>query len=301
MGVHHWVLVALLACGACEAASHKRGAPKVPKASHFHPHARPGSSEFATEPDPRLAAPHPSEPRTAADSFRFSASRAGAYAQVDAKVQRYSQTGEGVVNKADPADLEPLNLLSVAAHDKTTPYERYGASSVIRGRKLYVFGGMSKGSEQPSQDLLVFDLDAGVWSVADVYGSADSRPPGRIFHSASLSEDGSKMYVTGGTPCFARIFQKSLSFDDANGQYVPMLQHATTETTSIEHSMGFDDVYAFDFATGQWTQLKPPSTDRKRDCHAATNVYYNAAGSLTASPLVALSVVAAVVCSALFF
>jgi hypothetical protein len=238
-----------------------------------------------------------------ADSFRFATHRLDAEVKAGSQAgeQSYSMTSEGRLAHPNPGDIEPINLLSVAVHDKTTPYERFGASSIIRGNKLYVFGGMAKGSEQPSSDLLEFDLDARVWSIVKVYGSENSKPPGRIFHSSTLLADGKKMFISGGTPCFARIFQKSLSFDDANGQYVPMLQHATTETTSIEHSMGFDDVYAFDFDTKQWTQLKASTTARQGDCHAATNVYYNAAGSLTSSPLVALSAAVAILCPTFLF
>jgi len=176
----------------------------------------------------------------------------------------------------------------------STPFERFGASTVIDGKsgKIYSFGGMERGGAMPSNDLLEFDIAGKRWGgVVSVYGD---KPPGRFFHSATVSGDGKTMYITGGTPCFSRIYMKSLEFDDSNGQYVTQRQHATTEALSIEHSQGLDDVYSFTFATRTWTQLKAATDPHALRCKAASNVFYKNSGE-AARPvtLTAIATVAA--------
>lgn len=260
--------------------------PELP-ASHFHPNDKEGESRFAGAPK---KVPTDLDP---AGEFRFASARAGATAKLTVLAKAQASSRE------DP-DKEPENLTQVPPQtDAASPYERFGASSIIRGNKLYIFGGIAKNGNVASNELIEFDIDANVWSTVDVYGE-NNKPPGRLFHTAVLSEDGKRMFITGGTPCFKRIFQKSLSFDDANGQYVPMLQHATTETTSIEHSQGLDDVYAFDFEEKQWTKIRGATNARQNNCKAATNVYYNAAPS-RASPALAFAVALVSLCAVLLF
>jgi hypothetical protein len=179
----------------------------------------------------------------------------------------------------------------------STPFERFGATTVVDAKngKLYSFGGMERGGALPSNDVLEFDIASKRWvGVVSVYGD---KPPGRFFHSATLSSDGKTMYITGGTPCFSRIYMKSLEFDDSNGQYVTQRQHATTEALSIEHSQGLDDVYAFSFATRTWTQLKAATDPHVLRCKAASNVFYKNSGDV-ARPL-ALTVITTL--AALFY
>jgi hypothetical protein len=174
----------------------------------------------------------------------------------------------------------------------STPFERFGATTVVDSKngKLYSFGGMERGGALPSNDVLEFDIASKRWGgVVSVYGD---KPPGRFFHSATVSADGKTMYITGGTPCFSRIYMKSLEFDDSNGQYVTQRQHATTEALSIEHSQGLDDVYSFTFATRTWKQLKAATDPHVLRCKAASNVFYKNSGDV-ARPL-ALTIITAV-------
>jgi hypothetical protein len=182
--------------------------------------------------------------------------------------------------------------VSKPGHAISTPFERFGASTVFHSGKIYSFGGMERGGALPSNDVLVFDTLAKSWSTLPVYGE---KPPGRFFHSATVEKD--TMYISGGTPCFSRIYMKSLEFDDANGQYVTQRQHATTEALSIEHSQGLDDVYSFNFKTRAWKQLKSASDPHALRCKAASNVFYTPNSSNQVTP--ALGVVASL--AAAFF
>lgn len=174
----------------------------------------------------------------------------------------------------------------------STPFERFGASSVVSDGKIYSFGGMERGGALPSNDLLVFDTLGKAWSTLPVYGQ---KPPGRFFHSASVSADQKTMYIMGGTPCFSRIYMKSLEFDDSNGAYVTQRQHATTEALSVEHAQGLDDVFSFNFATREWTQLKAASDPHVLRCKAASNVFYkNSATTSLPLPLTLLTTLLAV-------
>lgn len=248
--------------------------PKGWTAENFHPNEPVGEGRFAGQvkatPAPMLA-----------DEFRFMSHRMASTAEATTKVDQppgqAAMSTSRVPDPVDPGappspDKEPATLETQPAGYKPSAFDRFGASSVVRGNYLYVFGGAERGGEMPSNKLLMFDLDGKMWSVATTYGEA---PPGRFFHSASLSPDGKKMYISGGTPCFSRIYQKSLDFDDANGQYNPMVQHATTMALSIEHSQGYDDVWAFSFENNEWMMLKASSLGREAECKAATNVYYN--------------------------
>lgn len=162
-------------------------------------------------------------------------------------------------------------LVHQPAQAISTPFERFGASTVVSGGKIYSFGGMERGGALPSNDVLAFDILGKHWSTLPVYGD---KPPGRFFHSASVSTDGKEMYISGGTPCFSRIYMESLEFDDANGQYVTQRQHATTEALSVEHSQGLDDVYSFNFESRVWKQLKAATDTHSLRCKAASNVLY---------------------------
>lgn len=173
----------------------------------------------------------------------------------------------------------------------STPFERFGASTVFNDGKLYSFGGMERGGAVPSNDLLEFDILGKAWSTVAVYGQ---KPPGRFFHSASVSQDGKTMYIMGGTPCFSRIYMKSLEFDDANGAYVTQRQHATTEALSIEHSQGLDDVYSFTFATKEWKLLKAATNLHALRCKAADNVYFRNGDSVLRPGATLLATFAAV-------
>lgn len=189
-----------------------------------------------------------------------------------ANEQTYIKNAPALVEASSDPPLvqEPGQAIS-------TPFERFGASTVVSGDSIFSFGGMERGGAMPSNDILVFDIVGKHWSTLPVYGE---KPPGRFFHSASLSHDGKQMYISGGTPCFSRIYMKSLEFDDSNGQYVTQRQHATTEALSIEHSQGLDDVYSFNFESRVWTQLKAASDTHALRCKAASNVFYKSSESM---------------------
>lgn len=156
---------------------------------------------------------------------------------------------------------------------------------------------MERGGALPSNEILVFDILGKHWSTLPVYGE---KPPGRFFHSASVSTDGKTMYISGGTPCFSRIYMKSLEFDDSNGEYVTQRQHATTEALSIEHSQGLDDVYAFNFESRVWSQLKAATDPHVLRCKAASNVFFKNSESIVRPVAVSAVVTALAAFIALF-
>lgn len=192
---------------------------------------------------------------------------------------------QSLVAKEQTISDQQTNLMEVAASSGSnnpplvrqpgqaisTPFERFGQTTVVADGRLYSFGGMERGGAMPSNDLLVFDILGKHWSTIPVFGE---KPPGRFFHSASVSSNGKDMYITGGTPCFSRIYMKSLEFFDSNGPYVTQRQHSVTEALSIEHSQGLDDVYSFNFASRVWKQLKAATDTHALRCEAASNVFY---------------------------
>lgn len=142
---------------------------------------------------------------------------------------------------------------------------------MVRGNSIYVFGGVSQGGSVPYNSVVKFDMNSGQWQEMNNYGI---RPLGRLFHTASLSSDGTRMIITGGIPCFSRIYERSLTFTDFNGQYPAQRNHVSTASLSVEHSLGLDDVWAYYFESGDWIQLKPPTNPHLERCHAAANVYF---------------------------
>jgi len=191
---------------------------------------------------------------------------------VELQLHQTKQAGRAAPTAVQPlTEEEPPKGMRRKIDVKEAQYERFGSTSIVKADKMYVFGGIAVGGVLASNELLQFDLLSHNWSYVASYGT---KPPGRFFHSATLSEDGKIMYITGGTPCFARIFMESLDFEDANGNLPPERQHAFTEALSIEHSEGLDDVYAFNFDTREWKELKPATDLHMTRCKAASNVLY---------------------------
>merc|ERR1712100_592828 len=136
-----------------------------------------------------------------------------------------------------------------------------GTSMVIRGLKMYVFGGMGTNSTAPSDVLWEFDLGTRLWTA--VTPSSNDKPPGRMFHSAVMSYDGRYMIVYGGIACFSRIQMVSLEKG---------LKEYHMQQDSIEYSSAMEDVWIFDFVTNMWSELSPSQYARRPTCPTAEGV-----------------------------
>merc|ERR1711934_1281784 len=136
-----------------------------------------------------------------------------------------------------------------------------GTSMVIRTTKMYVFGGMGTNSSVPQNIIWEFDLSARTWT--SVTPVTKDKPPGRMFHQATMTYDGRYMIVYGGLACFNRIQMVSLEKG---------LKEYHMQTDSIEYSTALEDVWMFDFATRMWSELSPQRYARRASCPTAEGV-----------------------------
>merc|ERR1711904_561675 len=126
---------------------------------------------------------------------------------------------------------------------------------------LYVFGGMGTNSTTPQDILWEFDLTTRLWSA--VRPASEDKPPGRMFHSATMTHDGRYMVVHGGMACFTRI--QMVSLEKGLKEY-HMMQD------SLEYSNALEDVWMFDFVTKMWIEASPQRYARKANCPTAEGV-----------------------------
>jgi len=91
-------------------------------------------------------------------------------------------------------DLDNKTWNLVGCGGKVPP-ERYGHSGTLVDGKLWVFGG-SNDAHLPKDDLYYLDLANMQWTEVTKEGNW---PPPRFHHSAALTEDGSKIYIFGGS------------------------------------------------------------------------------------------------------
>lgn len=105
------------------------------------------------------------------------------------------------------------------------PPARSNHTMVVAGDRLILFGGNDSDDGLtfgPLSDLWAYDLNAGTWS--ELRYSGDD-PGARLFHSATVSDDGATLYVYGG--------------GDENAFFGPF----------------FKDLYALDLNSLVWTRL----------------------------------------------
>ncbi len=125
-------------------------------------------------------------------------------------------------------DLGTATWTNLAEGDGPTPRRTH--TMVVAGDTLLLYGGNTSTSSTgyvPSQQLWGYDLVDGGWTGLDGAGA----PGGRIFHAASVSDDGTTMYIYGGA--------------DENALFGPF----------------FGDLWAYDVASGDWTALHDGSGD----------------------------------------
>jgi len=149
----------------------------------------------------------------------------------------------------------------VRAQEVVNDPQLLGTTMVIRGLKLYVFGGMGTNSTSPQNVLWEFDLGTRLWSA--VTPNSEDKPPGRMFHSATMTHDGRYMVVHGGMACFTRIQMASLEKG---------LKEYHMQQDSIEYSTALEDVWMFDFVTRMWSELSPQRVRRAATCPTAEGV-----------------------------
>jgi len=153
------------------------------------------------------------------------------------------------------------NVASVSGQDVVNDPQLLGTTMVIRGLKMYAFGGMSTNSTVPQNILWEFDLGTRLWS--SMTPASTDKPPGRMFHQATLTYDQRYMVVYGGLSCFMRIQMVSLEKG---------LKEYHMQQDSIEYSAALEDVWMFDFVTKMWTELSPQRIKRRATCPEAEGV-----------------------------
>merc|ERR1712100_479109 len=126
---------------------------------------------------------------------------------------------------------------------------------------MYVFGGMGTNSTAPSDVLWEFDLGTRLWTA--VTPSSNDKPPGRMFHSATMTYDGRYMVVHGGIACFSRIQMVSLEKG---------LKEYHMQQDAIEYSTALEDVWMYDFVTRMWTEMSPQRYAGRASCPTAEGV-----------------------------
>merc|ERR1712100_558748 len=126
---------------------------------------------------------------------------------------------------------------------------------------MYVFGGMGTNSTAPSDVLWEFDLGTRLWTA--VTPSSNDKPPGRMFHSATMTYDGRYMVVHGGIACFSRIQMVSLEKG---------LKEYHMQQDAIEYSTALEDVWMYDFVTRMWSEMSPQRVKRRAVCETAEGV-----------------------------
>merc|ERR1711871_1871555 len=95
-------------------------------------------------------------------------------------------------------------------------------------------------------------------------------PPGRMFHSATMTYDGRYMVVHGGVACFNRIQMVSLEKG---------LKEYHMQQDSIEYSTALEDVWMYDFVTRMWSELSSQRIARVAACPSAEGVEKIESGS----------------------
>merc|ERR1711988_838391 len=161
-----------------------------------------------------------------------------------------------------------VQLISIAAQTEVVDPQLLGTTMVVRGTKLYVFGGLGTNSTIPSDVLWEFDTSTRLWA-AKTPSSAD-KPPGRMFHSATMTYDGRYMVVYGGMACFTLIQMVSLEKG---------LKEYHMQQDSLEYSTALEDVWMFDFVTRMWSELSPQRIKRVGACPSAEGVQKIESGS----------------------
>ena len=138
---------------------------------------------------------------------------------------RYRASASGDYDLFD--DLWALDLATdtwAELPSEDAPRKRVTHTMVVAGDQALIYGGNSTESATnyvPLADLWSYDLVDGVWAELD----SDTPAGARLFHTATVSDDGSTMFIYGGA--------------NENALFGPF----------------FDDLWAYDVASAEWTEL----------------------------------------------
>merc|ERR1712070_241685 len=152
-------------------------------------------------------------------------------------------------------------LLVTAVRGQVQDPQLLGSTMVIRGLKMYAFGGMTTNSTTPQNTLWQFDMTSRLWTV--MAPASSDKPPGRTFHQATMSSDSRYMIIYGGIACFERIQMVTLE----KGLKEYHMQQDTLEYASV-----LEDVWMFDFVTKMWMEVSPQQYTRSATCPTAEGV-----------------------------
>merc|ERR1719231_941166 len=135
------------------------------------------------------------------------------------------------------------------------------STMVVRGLKMYVFGGMTTNSTIPQNILWQYDMSSRLWT--QVTPLSPDKPPGRAFHQSTLTWDSRYLVIYGGIHCFTRIQMVSLEKG---------LKEYHMQQDSLEYTSALEDVWMFDFVTRMWTEMSPQRYARRASCPTAEGV-----------------------------
>jgi len=154
-----------------------------------------------------------------------------------------------------------LTVVVALARGQTDDPQLLGSTMVVRGLKMYVFGGMTTNSTIPQNILWQYDMSSRLWT--QVTSRSPDKPPGRTFHQATLTWDSRYMVIYGGIHCFTRIQMVSLEKG---------LKEYHMQQDSLEYTSALEDVWMFDFVTEMWLEVSPQRYTRTADCPTAEGV-----------------------------
>merc|ERR1711988_598192 len=180
----------------------------------------------------------------------------------------------GMIKRAMHLSVPLASLLvlfagvSVRCQETVNDPQLLGTTMVVRGLKMYAFGGLGTNSTTPDNTLWEFDLNTRQWS--SITPNSADKPSGRMFHQATMTYDGRYMVVYGGVACFTRIQMVSLEKG---------LKEYHMQQDSLEYSTALEDIWMFDFVTRMWSEMSPQRIRRVASCPTAEGVEKIESGS----------------------
>ena len=175
--------------------------------------------------------------------------------------RRLVMATNGVTSPSSSANIASLaqqnnapsnNLSSLVCNVNRTTGERppplVGASSVIVGDRMYVFGGRRLSRSKPNLTNTLFEIDlvSRHWRRVHTHGN---RPIPRYFHSMNALGD-TKLVCFGGMASGADVEDPSLARTDSG-------------------MVLLNDLHLYDIATRTWTFMRCPDPPRGRYAHCA--------------------------------
>jgi len=163
--------------------------------------------------------------------------------------------------------------------DDNGPCKRYGGTTVVREKKLYLFGGKRHTKDpQGLDDLWEFDTDTHKWSLIDA--KSKEKPDGLIYHTAVIYKN--EMIVTAGyKEKKPTTEQWSLNLDSLewkkleDAPFAPRSGHCAAlkgekllvfggEGANDEGITCENDLWEFDIVSQKWKEIKALNGPDKR-------------------------------------